>query len=60
MKFEDTPLYKYLDAREYKVTLADGRIIKSEGWIKRWENEFNKEHIPHVPKKMEIKKRGRK
>ena len=59
MKFEETELYKYLDAREYKVTLADGRILKSDKWKKRWNDEENTAHIPYVPKKVEVK-RGRK
>ena len=58
MKFEETELYKYLDAREYKVTMPDGRVLKSPKWIARWDDENNKAHIPHVAKKME-KKRGR-
>lgn len=58
MKFEETELYKYLDAREYKVTMSDGRVLKSPKWIARWDDEKNTAHIPHVAKKME-KKRGR-
>ena len=59
MKFEETELYKYLDAREYKVTMPDGRVIKSKKWIARWDDENNTAHIPHVAKKVETK-RGRR
>ena len=59
MKFEETELYKYLDAREYKVTMPDGRVIKSKKWLARWDDENNTAHIPYVAKKVEAK-RGRK
>lgn len=59
MKFEETELYKLLDSREYKVTLDDGTVLKSEKWLKRWNDEENVQINPHVHKPME-KKRGRK
>jgi hypothetical protein len=51
MKFEETELYKLLDSREYKVTLADGTVLKSEKWLKRWNDEENVEITPYVPNK---------
>ena len=32
MKFEDTTWFKLFGNCEYKVTLNDGKIIKSKGW----------------------------
>lgn len=51
MKFEETELYKLLDSREYKVTLNDGTVIKSDKWLKRWNDEENTEINPYVPNK---------
>ena len=59
MKFDETELYKYLGAREYKVTMPDGRVIKSKNWIARWDDANNTAHTPHTAKKVEVK-RGRK
>lgn len=56
MKFEETDLYKYLDAKAYKVTLNDGRVIKSDSWIAAYEDGNKKQFTPEVTKKMEVKR----
>lgn len=57
MNITETTWYKYLDGKEYKVTLADGRVIKSKQWQARWDDENNTAYIPHVYKKIETRKR---